>query len=57
MLLDDKHISSFQELYKESFSEDLSKEEAYTQAVKLIELVRVVYKPMTKEEHNLVHKQ
>lgn len=54
MLLDDKHVSSFQKLYKESFDEDISKEEAYTQAVKLIELVRVVYQPMTKEEHALV---
>jgi hypothetical protein len=54
MLLEDKHISAFQELYTKSFNEDISKEEAYTQAVKLIELVRVVYQPMTKEEYDLV---
>lgn len=57
MLLDDKHVSSFQKLYKESFGEDISKEEAYTQGIKLIELVRVVYQPMTKEEYDLVQKE
>jgi hypothetical protein len=57
MLLDDKHISAFQELYKKNFGEDISKEEAYTQGIKLIELVRVVYQPMTKEEYDLVQQE
>jgi hypothetical protein len=52
MVLSGKHISSFQNLYKVEFEEDISEEEAYTQAVKLIELVRSIYKPITKEDYN-----
>ncbi len=51
MVLSGKNISSFQTLYKEEFKEEISEEEAYYQAVKLIELVRVIYKPITKEDY------
>lgn len=51
MVLSGKHISSFQNLYKEEFGEDISQEEAYTQAVKLIDLVRSIYKPVTQEDY------
>lgn len=51
MVLSGKHISSFQSLYKEEFGEEISEEETYTQAVKLIELVRLVHKPITKEDY------
>ncbi len=52
MVLSDKNISGFQNLYKEEFREDISEEEAYAEAVKLIELVRAIYKPITKEDYN-----
>lgn len=52
MVLSGKHISSFQNLYKEEFKEEISDEEAYVQAVKLIELVRSIHKPITKEDYN-----
>lgn len=51
MVLSGKNISSFQTLYKEEFMEEISEEEAYNQAVKLIELVRAIYKPITKEDY------
>lgn len=51
MVLSGKNISSFQTLYKEEFKEEISEEEAYNQAVKLIELVRAIYKPITKEDY------
>ncbi len=51
MVLSGKNISSFQILYKEEFKEEISEEEAYDQAVKLIELVRAIYKPITKEDY------
>lgn len=54
MVLSEKDILSFQELYKTNFQVDLAKEDAYTQTVKLIELVRVVYQPMTKEDYMIV---
>jgi hypothetical protein len=51
MVFSGKNISSFQTLYKEEFKEEISEEEAYNQAVKLIELVRAIYKPITKEDY------
>ncbi len=51
MVLSGKNISSYQTLYKEEFMEDITEEDAYTQAVKLIELVRAIYKPITKEDY------
>lgn len=50
MLLSDKHILEFQEMYKRHFKEDISKEEAYDKAIKLIELVEIVYQPLTEED-------
>lgn len=54
MLLSDKQISSFQEIYKLEFGEEISKEEAYEQGMKLLQLVKIVYQPMTKKEYKLV---
>lgn len=51
MVLSGKQVSSFQNLYKEEFGEDISEEEAYIQAAKLIELVRMTYQPITKEDY------
>ncbi len=51
MVLSGKQISTFQNLYKEEFGEEISEEEAYIQAVKLIELVRITYQPITKEDY------
>lgn len=51
MLLSDKHISSFQEIYKQEFGKEISKEDAYEQGAKLIRLVQIVYQPITKEDY------
>lgn len=43
-------IEKFQMLYKEQFGAEISKEEAIEQGLKLLTLMSVVYKPMTREE-------
>ncbi len=50
MLLSDIHIKEFQEMYKRHFNTDISKEEAYNKAIKLIELVSIAYHPLTEED-------
>ena len=50
MVLSDENIIVFQNLYKEHFGKDLSKEEAYEQGMKLLSLVSIVYRPMTAED-------
>ncbi len=57
MLLLDADISKFQELYKARFGVDISREEALAKGTQLIRLMEIVYKPMTPEEHEQIHKR
>lgn len=56
-MLSDEQITKFQTLYKNRFGKEISREEAYEQGVKLIRLIELIYKPMTKEEYKIVQKR
>lgn len=45
VLLSDKQISEFQEIYKEHFGTEISKEDARENGIKLLRLVELIYKP------------
>lgn len=49
-MLSDEHIKKFQTLYKQRFEKDITQEEAYEKAVKLLGLVSLVYRPMKQQE-------
>ena len=51
MQLSDKKITEFQELYLKHFGEEISREKAHEKGIKLVRLVELVYKPMTKADH------
>jgi len=53
-MLDDKDIAEFQRIYREQFGKDISKQDALEQGIKLITLMKVIYKPMTREQHNAI---
>jgi hypothetical protein len=57
MHLSDEKITKFQALYKQRFGVELPKEESAEQYVKLVRLVQLVYKPVTKEQHALLMDQ
>lgn len=57
MALSDDDIRKFQEVYKEQFGKEISKEDAYEQGIKLLRLMAVVYQPMTKEELDFIQKR
>ena len=59
MTLTDKNIKKFQAIYKEQFGTDISKAEAAEQGLKLVNLLSVVYKPMTQERSDAIdtHRQ
>jgi urease accessory protein UreF len=57
MLLLDDDIKKFQELYKARFGMEISREEALRQGTQLLRLMELVYKPMSKEEHEIIHKR
>ena len=57
MILSDKQVTKFQTLYKSRFGIDISKEEAYEKGIKLIRLLDLIYKPMTKDNYQKLQKR
>lgn len=57
MQLPDKHILQFQLLYKDHFGEDISREDAYQQGIKLVRLMQLIYKPITQTEFTRVQNE
>ena len=54
MVLSDDNIIAFQKLYKERFGKDISKEDAYEQGIKLLQLMSLVYRPMKLTEFEAI---
>lgn len=50
MDLTDAQVSEFQRLYRERFGEDLNEAEAKGRALKLLELVHLVYRPLKRSD-------
>jgi hypothetical protein len=53
-MLSDKQIEEYQKIYKSVFGREISKQEAYDQGIKLIQLLKVIYKPMTEDEYAFI---
>lgn len=49
-MLSEEMVLKFQKLYKEKFGEEISKEEAYEQGIKLLKLIQVIYRPLPKKQ-------
>ena len=56
-MLSDEQITKYQMLYKDQFGKEISREEAYEQGVKLIRLIELIYKPMTKDEYEQIQER
>jgi hypothetical protein len=56
-MLSDDQIIKFQTLYKNRFSKDISREQAYEKGAKLIRLVELIYKPMTEADYQQLQKR
>jgi len=56
MVLSDEDILKFQALYKSELGMEINREEAYEKGIKLLQLMSVVYKPMTEKEYELIQK-
>lgn len=57
MVLSDKDIKAFQDLYRSNFGKEISKEDAYESGIKLLRLMSLAYKPMTQAEYDLIQKR
>jgi hypothetical protein len=56
-MLTDEQVTKFQSLYKKRFGKEISREDAYEQGIKLIRIVKLIYRPMTQEELHLVQER
>jgi hypothetical protein len=50
MQLPKEAIQKFQALYKNRFGKEISEDEAYDKGAKLLQLMTLVYHPMTREQ-------
>lgn len=57
MRLTDDQIEQFRTLYLKRFGKEISKDEAYEQASKLIQLVMFIYKPMSLQRYEAMQKR
>jgi len=56
-MISEKALKEFKAIYKKKFDVDLSGQNALESATKLLRLVEIIYKPMTKEEYERVQKR
>ena len=54
MVISDKDIAEFQRLYKNRYGKEISKEKAYEQGIKLLRLLKRIYKPMTEKQFDAI---
>ena len=56
-MISKERLKEFKKIYKKRFGKNLSDQSALEKAIKLLRLVKIIYKPMTKEEHDKVQKR
>ncbi len=56
-MLTNYQVKKFQALYRKRFGKEISKEAALEQGIKLVRLMEIIYKPMTKEKYEMVQKR
>ncbi len=49
MLLTNEQVAEYQRLYKNRFGENISYADAYEQGVRLVSLMKAIYKPIPKK--------
>ena len=57
MVLTDAQVEQFQKLYLKRYGREINKEDAYEQGIKLITMLKIIYKPMELEEYEVTQKR
>ena len=55
-MLTDEQITKFQEIYKNHFGEEISREDALDGGIKLVRLMKIIYSPITEKEYQELQK-
>ena len=56
-MISEEILKEFKKIYKKRFGEYLSDQVALEKATKLLNLMKAVYRPMTKEEYDKLQKR
>lgn len=57
MIISDEKLEEFRNIYRERYGKDISKQDAYALAIKLVRMISVIYTPMTEKEYLTTHKR
>lgn len=57
MGLTKEDIEKFKKLYKEHYGEEINDFVAYEAANRLVQMVKLIYKPITKEQYDKIEKE
>lgn len=49
-MISNKQLEEFKRIYRKQFGKDISDQDALESATKLLRLMEIVYKPMTRDE-------
>ena len=50
-MISDEMITKYQELFQKRFNRDISRQEALENGIKLIRIMKLIYKPITEAEY------
>lgn len=56
-MISQEALKEYKKIYRKQFGKDISDVDALEQATKLLNLMKIVYKPMTKEEFDELAKR
>jgi len=54
MKLTEADIKKFQDIYREYFGKEISKEKAYEDGIALVRLMQIIYKPVRKADYQKI---
>jgi hypothetical protein len=57
MIISEEALREFKAIYKKEFNEDISDKDALEKATKLLNLMKAVYGPMTKNDYEKLQKR
>jgi len=50
-MLTNEQVTKFQEIYKDHFGEEISREDALEGGIKLVRMMKMVYTPISEKEY------
>lgn len=56
-MISKERLDEFKRIYKKEFGEEISDQEALEKATKLLRMVELIYKPITKKEYDAFQKR